>query len=84
MQGGGLGIYGDFIVGNLKNEYGGGKWDSIMGPTAGDISKIIGIVENVNKPQKAGKKLIMNMIWYVEVPQEAFMAVLSLNETKRN
>ena len=58
LQGGGLGIYGDFIVGNLKNEYGGGKWDSIMGPTAGDISKIIGIVENVNKPQKAGKKFL--------------------------
>jgi hypothetical protein len=58
LQGGGLGIYGDFIVGNLKNEYGGGKWDSVMGPTAGDISKIIGIVENVNKPQKAGKKFL--------------------------
>ena len=25
---------------------------------AGDISKIIGIVENVNKPQKAGKKFL--------------------------
>tara|TARA_R100001440_G_scaffold75738_1_gene103817 strand:+ start:3598 stop:6084 length:2487 start_codon:yes stop_codon:yes gene_type:complete len=57
-QGGGVGIYGDFIFQELQNEYGGGMAETILGPTYGDIEKIISIVQNVNDPKKAGKKFL--------------------------
>ena len=57
-QGGGLGIYGDFIYNELQNEYGGGMADTIMGPTFGDFIKILNIVGNINDPAKAGKKFL--------------------------
>ena len=57
-QGGGVGIYGDFIFQELQNEYGGGMAETIMGPTYGDLEKIISIVQNANEPSKAGKKLL--------------------------
>ena len=57
-QGGGVGIYGDFIFQELQNEYGGGMAETIMGPTFGDLEKIFSIVQNVNDPAKAGKKFL--------------------------
>nr|BAR32744.1 putative internal virion protein [uncultured Mediterranean phage uvMED] len=57
-QGGGVGIYGDFIFQELQNEYGGGMAETIMGPTFGDIEKIFSIVQNANDPAKAGKKFV--------------------------
>ena len=40
-QGGGLGIYGDFLYGELQNEYGGGIFETALGPTAADVKKVI-------------------------------------------
>jgi|8_EtaG_2_1085327.scaffolds.fasta_scaffold01796_6 hypothetical protein len=58
IQGGGLGIYGDFIVGELQNEYGGGTFDSLLGPTAGDITRIVSMTRSIIEGDvlKTGKK----------------------------
>ena len=55
-QGGGLGIYGDFIVSEIQNEYGNGIFETALGPTAGDVKKLFDIVQSMNEPKKAGKK----------------------------
>ena len=57
-QGGGLGIYGDFLYNEFQNEYGGGMAESIMGPTFGDGIKALNVIFNINEPAKAGKKLV--------------------------
>jgi len=57
-QGGGLGIYGDFIINEVQNEYGNNIWETILGPTASDINKLRDIVMNLNDPAKAGKKFV--------------------------
>jgi hypothetical protein len=57
-QGGGLGIYGDFIINEIQNEYGNNIWETLLGPTASDINKIRDIVLNLNDPAKAGKKFV--------------------------
>ena len=57
-QGGGLGIYGDFIINEIQNEYGSGIFESALGPTASDIKKIMDIVTNLKDPKKAGKKFV--------------------------
>lgn len=73
-QGGGIGIYGDFIVGQIQNEYGNNVFESILGPTASDAKKIIELVFNPKDPAKMGKKFfelvegnapIINM-WYTK------------------
>ena len=40
VQGGGLGIYGDFLFGEMKNRYGQGPMDTLLGPTWGTASDI--------------------------------------------
>jgi hypothetical protein len=57
-QGGGAGIYGDFIVNELQNEYGNGIFETALGPTASDIKKIFDITQSMNEPKKAGKKFL--------------------------
>ena len=58
-QGGGLGIYGDFLYGELQNEYGGGIFETALGPTAADVKKVIDLPFALAKdPKKAGKKLL--------------------------
>ena len=56
--GGGLGIYGDFIISEIQNEYGNDIFETILGPTASDVGKIIDIITNINDPKKAGKKFV--------------------------
>ena len=57
-QGGGAGIYGDFLINELQNEYGNGIFETALGPTASDIDKIINIGQSLNDPKKAGKKFL--------------------------
>jgi uncharacterized lipoprotein YehR (DUF1307 family) len=56
VQGGGAGIYGDFIVSEIQNEYGNGMFETALGPTAGDIKKFMDMIQSMNEPKKAGKK----------------------------
>ena len=55
-QGGGGGIYGDFLISEIQNEYGNGIFETALGPTAGDIKKFFDMVQSMNDPKKAGKK----------------------------
>lgn len=43
-QGGGLGIYGDFVFGDIKNRFGGSVLDTLAGPTIGLIPQIADLV----------------------------------------
>ena len=56
--GGGLGIYGDFLINEIQNEYGNNIFETIAGPTASDFSKVLDIVLNITDPKKAGKKFV--------------------------
>jgi len=58
VQGGGGGIYGDFLMSEIQNQYGNGILETAAGPTAGDIKKLIDVVRNMNEPKKAGKKFL--------------------------
>ena len=55
-QGGGGGIYGDFLISEIQNEYGNGIFETALGPTAADIKKFFDMVQAMNDPKKAGKK----------------------------
>ena len=44
LKGGGAGIYGDFLFGDLKNRFGGGFMSTAAGPTASQIDKLANIV----------------------------------------
>jgi len=48
IQGGGLGLYGDFLFGD-NNRMGGGFFDSLMGPTAGNISSLAKLVSDMRE-----------------------------------
>ena len=56
--GGGLGIYGDFLINEIQNEYGNNVFQTLLGPTASDVSKIADIITSINDPKKAGKKFV--------------------------
>ena len=58
VQGGGGGIYGDFIMSDVQNQYGNGFLETAAGPTASDLKKIIDMVKTMNEPKKAGKKFL--------------------------
>jgi hypothetical protein len=38
LQGGALGIYGDFLVGEMKNRYGGNAVSTLVGPMGSDVA----------------------------------------------
>jgi hypothetical protein len=46
-QGGGAGIYGDFLFGDLKNRFGGGAISTLAGPVAGTTEDIVDILQRV-------------------------------------
>ena len=46
-QGGGLGIYGDFLFGDMKNRFGGGAVGSLLGPVAGRVNDITDLAQRV-------------------------------------
>lgn len=57
-QGGGAGIYGDFLISEIQNEYGNGIFETILGPTASDLKKLLDITMSMNEPKKSGKKFL--------------------------
>jgi hypothetical protein len=57
-QSGSLSIYGEFILGQLQNQYGSTFFEALAGPAASDVSKILGLIFNPKEPEKMGKKLL--------------------------
>jgi len=74
LQGGALGIYGDFLFGDLRNRYGGSALGTLAGPILGDVSLATDLVtraasgENVAaKAVSFGKRLLPNT-FYTKLP----------------
>jgi hypothetical protein len=57
-QGGGLGIYGDFLLGQVQNEYGSSVYETLLGPTASDANKLLSIVFNPKDVDNASKRIL--------------------------
>jgi hypothetical protein len=57
-QSGSLSIYGDFILGQIQNQYGSNLFETLAGPTLSDASKILDLIFNPKEPEKMGKKLL--------------------------
>lgn len=51
-QGGGLGIYGDFMFGE-SNRMGGGLWSTALGPSAGTVSDLYDLYQRVKSGDDA-------------------------------
>jgi hypothetical protein len=63
LQGGALGIYGDFLFGEAKNRYGGGALDTFLGPTFGtgtDIYNLYGKAKAGEAEAGDAIKLLVN------------------------
>lgn len=62
-QGGGLGIYGDFLFGEMKNRFGGTPLNTLMGPTAGSASDLLDLYQRVRDGDDAaasGVRFLVN------------------------
>ncbi len=65
LQGGALGIYGDFLFGDLKNRYGGNIVSALAGPTAGQvitIADLIGTTTEGKDPTAKAFRLAINNV----------------------
>lgn len=63
VQGGGAGIYGDFLFGDLRTRFGGGVVSSFLGPTvtgAEAFFDIIGRLRNGDDTAAAGLRFVVN------------------------
>jgi len=56
LQGGGIGIYGDFIFGDMKNRFGGGVFSTLLGPTYGTLNQMGDIVGRTKENVFSGGK----------------------------
>lgn len=61
-QGGGFGIYGDFLFGDLKNRYGGSATSTLLGPTAGTFDSLINITQKWRDGEDAAAEAYRTLI----------------------
>jgi len=64
-QGGGLGIMGDFLFGEMRNRFGGGLLGTVAGPTFGtvdDLADLWGRVRNGDDSAAAAFRLLMSNV----------------------
>jgi hypothetical protein len=53
-QGGGLGIYGDFLFGEMRNRFGGGFVNTVAGPTAGSVNQVFDLWGRMKEGEDVG------------------------------
>ena len=58
LQGGGLGIFGDFLFAEARSQYGGGLASTILGPAVSDAEALMRAIGSLDEPNKAGVKLL--------------------------
>lgn len=56
VQGGGLGIYGDFLFGEMRTRFGGGPIATALGPTAGTVEDVLDIIGRIRDGDDASAK----------------------------
>lgn len=87
LQGGGAGIYGDFLFGEF-NRFGGGFMASLAGPTFGSAEQISKLYQSaMNGEAKAadGFRLLMNHTPFLNIPYiKATMDFLILNRMQES
>lgn len=47
LQGGSLGIYGDFLLGDMKNRFGGTPLETLAGPTASSFNDVVDLAQRL-------------------------------------
>jgi hypothetical protein len=75
-RGGGAGLYGDFLFGEMKSRYGAGPLESLLGPTYGKLSSVADLFARVKNGDdvaaSAFKFMISNTpgnnIWWAKMP----------------
>ncbi len=58
LQGGGLGIFGDFLFSEMKNQYGGSLAETLAGPGIGAASDLLEAISTLDQPKKASIKFL--------------------------
>lgn len=62
VQGGGAGIYGDFLFGEIRTRFGGGPIATALGPTAGFVEDIFDIFGRIRAGDDAAAKTFQTAI----------------------
>lgn len=62
LQGGGAGIYGDFIFGEMRNRFGGGALNTLAGPVIGTAEDILDLYGRVKAGDDAAAKAFRVLI----------------------
>ena len=62
VQGGGAGIYGDFLFGEIRTRFGGGPIATALGPTAGAIEDLFDIAGRIRAGDDAAAKTFQTIV----------------------
>lgn len=62
IQGGGMGIYGDFLFGEVKNRFGGGLVSTLTGPSIGTVEDIFDLYGRVRDGDDAAAQAFRVLI----------------------
>jgi len=57
VQGGGAGIYGDFLFGEMQSRFGQGPLTTLLGPSAGSINDALILAGAIKDPLMAGEEI---------------------------
>ena len=57
LQGGGLGLYGDMLFGNMRNRFGGSSLASLFGPTVGVAASVMDVINRATNTAVKGEDL---------------------------